>query len=81
MIETIVRVFGGLAPYLGLTSVLGKVMSVLSCLCETISMIMSCLIYRRLRVVTGLKPLSVALSRQDVRLEDGQEFIEMDEVS
>ena len=47
---------------LGFTNIYDSVMSVLSCLCETVTMILSCLIYRRLKVVRGLKPLATHMS-------------------
>lgn len=47
---------------LGFTNIYDTIMSILSCICETTTMILSCFIYRRLRFVRGLKPLTRHLS-------------------
>ena len=57
-----VPIVGVIKGLLGFTNIYDTIMSLLSCLCETTTMILSCFIYRRLRFVRGLKPLTRHLS-------------------
>ena len=61
---------------LGLTNIYDTVMSLLSCACEFTSMVLSCLIYRRLRHVQRLKPLTRALSMAELEQQQFNEDLE-----
>lgn len=48
--------------FVGLSSYFGIVMTVFSCICETVSCVVSILVYRTLRTLRGLKPLARAIN-------------------
>lgn len=53
---------GTLFEFLGLNSLFGILMTVFGLVCQTVSCVMSILMYRTLRSLLGLKPLARAIN-------------------